>query len=231
MTSEAQNTANRANAQSSTGPRTTEGKARVARNSVTLGLFAARDLVHPEEQPEYDELRDALEAELFPATVMERTLAMEILHATWRLRRCSLTEAALNPDDAEAMAAAQASIDRARANARNCLHRATTGLSPFQTERCLRAQLAPDVPETLAIHQAIAKTSPMRPAVVSTNANSTTSITSKPSSPPPHSSREMRPTRPTRRRNPIRRTSRASCKTNPISLFRRRPTVTGMTAN
>jgi len=158
MTSEAQNKANRANARFSTGPRTPEGKARVGRNSVTLGLFAACDLVHPEEQPEYDELRDALEGELVPATVMERTLAMEILHATWRLRRCSLTEAALNPDDAEGMASAQATIDRARANVRNSLHRATADLSRLQTERYLRTQLAPGVPETLVSHQAIAKT-------------------------------------------------------------------------
>jgi hypothetical protein len=97
MASEAQNTANRLNAQASTGPRSPEGKSRVAQNSVKLGLFSARDLVLPEEQSEYDELRAALEAELLPATVMERTLAMEILHATWRLRRCALTEAGLVP--------------------------------------------------------------------------------------------------------------------------------------
>jgi len=83
---------------------------------------------------------------------------MEILHATWRLHRCSLTEAALNPDDAEAMASAQATIDRARANARNSLHRTTADLSRLQTERYIRAQLAPEVPETLVSHQAIAKT-------------------------------------------------------------------------
>ena len=158
MTSEAQQTANRANAQSSTGPRTAAGKARVAQNAATLGLFAARDLVLPEEQAEYDELRTDLEAEILPATVMERTLAMEILHATWRLRRCALTEAGLNPEDEETMAKTQATIDRARAHARNNLHRATADLSRLQTERHLRAQLSPEVPQDLASQQAIAKT-------------------------------------------------------------------------
>ena len=158
MTSESQIAANRLNAQASTGPRTAEGKARVARNSAKLGLFAARDLVLPEEQAEYDELRSDLEAEILPATVMERTLAMEILHATWRLRRCALTEASLDPDDPEAMDATQATIDRARAHARNNLHCATADLSRLQTERHLRAQLAPEAPEDLASHQAIAKT-------------------------------------------------------------------------
>jgi hypothetical protein len=56
------------------------------------------------------------------------------------------------------MAAAQATIDRARAHARNNLHRATADLSRLQTERCLRARLAPEVPEALVSHQAIAKT-------------------------------------------------------------------------
>ena len=157
MTSEAQQKANRTNAESSTGPRTPEGKARAARNSVKRGLFAARDLVLPEEQAEYDELRTDLEAETLPATVMERTLAMEILHATWRLRRCALTEAGLSPDDEETMAKTQATIDRARAHARNNLHRATADLSRLQTERHLRAQLAPEAPEDLASRQAIAK--------------------------------------------------------------------------
>jgi hypothetical protein len=92
MTSEAQTAANRHNAQQSTGPRSPEARARVSQNSVTLGLFAARDIVRPDEQSEYDELRAALEDELLPATVMERTLAMEILHAKWRLRRCAVPQ-------------------------------------------------------------------------------------------------------------------------------------------
>jgi hypothetical protein len=151
MTSEARIQANRINAQSSTGPRSQEAKARVSQNSVTLGLFTSRDLIRPEEKTEYEELRAALEAELLPATVMERTLAMEILHATWRLRRCALTEAGLDSADASE------AIDRARAHARNNLRRATAELSRLQTERHLRAQLKADTPETLVSHQSLTK--------------------------------------------------------------------------
>ena len=95
MLTDAKFAANQANAQHSTGPRTPEGKAAVSQNSATFGLFAARDLVRPEDQSEYDELRAGLEAELCPATTMERTHAMEILHASWRLRRCAVVEAGL----------------------------------------------------------------------------------------------------------------------------------------
>jgi hypothetical protein len=67
MLTDAKLNANRANAQSSTGPRTPEGKAKVALNSATHGLFSSRDLVLPDEQAEYDELRANLEPELRPA--------------------------------------------------------------------------------------------------------------------------------------------------------------------
>ena len=62
MLTDAKFAANQANAQHSTGPRTPEGKAAVSQNSATFGLFAARDLVRPEDQSEYDELRAGLEA-------------------------------------------------------------------------------------------------------------------------------------------------------------------------
>ncbi len=156
--------ANRLNAAASTGPRTAEGKARVAQNSVTLGLFASRDIVRPEEKEEYDELRNALESELLPATVMERTLALEILHATWRLRRCAVVEAGLaaaletDPMDNDDARPTQTAVDRARAHARNHLRRASADLSRLQTERHLKAQLESETPEALVSHQAIAKT-------------------------------------------------------------------------
>jgi len=159
--SQAQILANQLNALASSGPRTPEGKARVAQNSVTLGLFASRDLVRPEEQSEYDELRAALEAELLPATVMERTHAMEILHATWRLRRCAVTEAGLDPAEHDATSATQLAIDRARAHARNNLRRASADLSRLQTERHLKSRLesdTPDTAETMVSHQSVVKT-------------------------------------------------------------------------
>jgi hypothetical protein len=107
MLTDAKLAANQANARHSTGPNTPEGKATVAENSSTLGLFCSRDLVRPEEEAEYLELRDSFESDLRSATAMERTHAVEILHATWRLRRCAqdppvfrqrLTEPELMPE-------------------------------------------------------------------------------------------------------------------------------------
>ena len=156
LNTDARQTANQANAQNSTGPKTPEGKATVSQNAVSLGLFSSRDLVRPEEQSEYDELRASLESDLRPATAMERTHAMEILHAAWRLRRCAQVEAnllastlesGLDPmEQAAATAQAavtQATVDRARAHARNNLRLASQDLSRLQTERQLRAELNP----------------------------------------------------------------------------------------
>jgi len=167
MTSPAQIRANQTNSQASSGPRSPESKARVAQNSVTHGLFAAHDIVRPEEQPEYDDLRAALEAELLPETTMERTHAKEILHATWRLRRCAIVEgnltqstidSGLDPMENPETAATQTAIDRARAHARNNLRRAAADLSKLQTERYLRTQLAPETPGNLMSHQTVTNT-------------------------------------------------------------------------
>lgn len=170
MLTDAKLAANQANAQHSTGPKTAQGKAAVAQNSATLGLFCSRDLVRPEEQSEYDELRDSLQSDLRPANAMERTHAMEILHATWRLRRCAQVEAnllaptlesGLDPMENTAAAATQATVDRARAHARNNLRLASQDLSRLQTERQLRAELNPDTepePAGLASRAAISKT-------------------------------------------------------------------------
>jgi len=158
MLTDAKLNANRANAQASTGPRTPEGKAKVALNSATHGLFSSRDLVLPDEQAEYDQLRADLEAELCPATALERTHAAEILHAAWRLRRCALAEAGLTTDST--VQSGLDPIDRARAHARNNLRRATEDLSRLQTERQLRAELNPDSgpePEGLVSRQNIAR--------------------------------------------------------------------------
>ena len=46
--------ANRRNAQKSTGPKTPEGQKTVSRNAITHGLTAARAVVLPEEQQEFE---------------------------------------------------------------------------------------------------------------------------------------------------------------------------------
>ncbi len=94
--------ANRRNAKKSTGPRTPDGKARVARNALKHGLAAARFTLMPElgESPEeFAAHRTTLLADLAPRTPQETHLAERIaigywlLHRTWRFEAASINRA------------------------------------------------------------------------------------------------------------------------------------------
>jgi hypothetical protein len=149
MSTEAQIAANRRNAEASTGPRSVEGKTRVSRNSTTFGLYSVGDVVRPGEESLYQTFCEDFQNELAPRGAMETTLAAEIIHAAWRLRRCAEAESTLatrgdastglDPMLDPATAAAQNSIDRARAQALRHFHRATAELRRLQKERPTRA--------------------------------------------------------------------------------------------
>jgi SEC-C motif len=145
MSTEAQIAANRRNAEASTGPRTAEGKARVSHNATAFGLYSAGDVVRPGEESLYQAFCEDFQTELAPQGAMETTLAAEIIHAAWRLRRCAAAESALeaqsdlDPMLDPATTAAQNSIDRARAQALRHLHRATAELRRLQKERRIPA--------------------------------------------------------------------------------------------
>jgi len=87
MATQAQILANRRNSEKSTGPRTAEGKAAVAKNATKHGLFANKDVVISENQADFDAFRDDMLAELAPAGTMESILAERIVSLTWRLKR------------------------------------------------------------------------------------------------------------------------------------------------
>jgi len=87
MSTEAQNHANRLNAQKSTGPRTSEGKAAVSQNAVKHGLLARQTVINSESQADFDLHRDRMLAELAPASPMESMLAERIVSLSWRLKR------------------------------------------------------------------------------------------------------------------------------------------------
>ena len=87
MATQAQILANRRNAQKSTGPKTAEGKAAVAKNATRHGLLAGQDVVIPENQADFDAFRDDMLAELAPVGVMESILAERMVSLTWRLKR------------------------------------------------------------------------------------------------------------------------------------------------
>jgi hypothetical protein len=100
------------------------------------GLFSVANFVRPAEQGIFSEFETGYLAELSPATSLEQTLAREIIHAAWRLRRCAGLEIA-PPEDLtdEELDRLQNSIDRARSAAQRTFHRSLKELRRLQGER------------------------------------------------------------------------------------------------
>jgi hypothetical protein len=99
-TSQARIDANRANAQHSTGPRTPEGKARVARNAVKHGLLSRQAVLPTDDRAEFDEFHAAMWLDLKAVGAREEMLAERIVAQYWRLRRAVRVEACLFDRDA-----------------------------------------------------------------------------------------------------------------------------------
>ena len=79
--------ANRANAQRSTGPRTPEGKARVAQNALTHGLTAKSLVLDEESQEAFHSLRRRMLEDLNPQGETECQLVEHMIVSRWRLTR------------------------------------------------------------------------------------------------------------------------------------------------
>lgn len=95
MSSDRQIATNQRNAQQSTGPRTPEGKAKVAVNAVKHGLTARDVVLMNETADEFESFRRALVADMAPQGELEQALAERIAIGFWRLRRVPMFEAAL----------------------------------------------------------------------------------------------------------------------------------------
>ena len=78
--------ANRENAKKSSGPRTSEGKERVALNALKHGLLAQRVVLPNEDDSEFATLSLGLEQRLQPAGELEELLVDMIAAGAWRLR-------------------------------------------------------------------------------------------------------------------------------------------------
>jgi hypothetical protein len=87
MSTESQINANRLNAQKSTGPKTPEGKAKVAQNAVTHGLTAFRPVLANEDPEEYTLFRDDFFRHHAPVGILEESLAQRAADTFWRLQR------------------------------------------------------------------------------------------------------------------------------------------------
>ena len=87
MSTQEQTNANRKNAESSTGPKTPEGKAVVSQNAVKHGFFAKNDVISGEDLAAYEQHRADIYDEFAPLTPTESVLTQRIASLTWRLMR------------------------------------------------------------------------------------------------------------------------------------------------
>lgn len=85
--SEAQLTANRANARLSTGPKSLDGKATSCLNAVKTGLTGRTVLLHTDDAAEYRRHVAAYEKEFAPVGQRECDLVQSIADTAWRLAR------------------------------------------------------------------------------------------------------------------------------------------------
>jgi hypothetical protein len=89
---EKQVAANRQNAQSSSGPRTEDGKAASRLNALKHGLTAETPVLPTEDEATHGRFRAALLDDLAPVGATEELLVDEIAELSWRLRRATTVE-------------------------------------------------------------------------------------------------------------------------------------------
>lgn len=92
--SDKQRTANQANAQKSTGPRTEEGKRKSSQNALKHGVLAKAILIEGECEQGFLNLCKAYEREYNPQTPTEHSLVNKAVTAQWRALRAASLEAA-----------------------------------------------------------------------------------------------------------------------------------------
>ena len=143
MASAAHFAANQANAQSSTGPSTPEGKARVSQNALQHGLTARHIVMRPDEQGEYNTLQNALLEELHPQGAVESVTFQELLHSAWTLHRFRRIEAEVSTGEIgdfmdPAVTAVLDRLSRYQSRAQRAYYKALSELRILQTNRALR---------------------------------------------------------------------------------------------
>jgi hypothetical protein len=95
MSSLARVQANRQNAQSSTGPRTAEGRQTSSLNAIRHGFTGQTMLLSAEETEPYQNFTDGLLKDLAPIGAHETALAHAIMNSRWRVNQISAMESGL----------------------------------------------------------------------------------------------------------------------------------------
>jgi hypothetical protein len=103
MATNRQITANRKNAQKSTGPRSSVGKSATKRNALAHGLRAAEILLPDEDESVFRQFQQELFDHFMPANALESEFAERIVGYLWRLRRCRRIESGLLGGGAQVM--------------------------------------------------------------------------------------------------------------------------------
>jgi hypothetical protein len=149
MATPAQITANRANAQKSTGPRSAEGKSVSRFNALKHGIDAASIVIPGEDPADYEALRAQYLHEYRPQSASESFHVDTLLRADWHKRRLQQVEADLyhtvlaeSPGDSLAavlLAESPAAkllvrVQRQIAAFERCWHRANTELRRARAE-------------------------------------------------------------------------------------------------
>jgi len=98
-TSTKQITANKQNAQKSSGPKTDQGKAVSKYNALKHGLLSKEVLLEDENSSDLSSLGKKLRTELAPASELELVLVERIIANVWRLRRVMQVEREMIEDD------------------------------------------------------------------------------------------------------------------------------------
>src|SRR5437868_6637666 len=104
MSTASQISANQANAQLSTGPRTAEGKIASSQNSACHGLTSEFAVLSHENATEFAQLSQRAIQEFQPSGIHEEFLVRRMIEARWRAARCQRLENVafelmLDPDD------------------------------------------------------------------------------------------------------------------------------------
>ena len=124
MATEAQMTANRKNAESSTGPTSQEGKARSSLNAIKTGLTARTMVFTPEDAQIYQQFSARLHTKYAPVDDDEKDLVQVIIDCEWRLRDVAPLEAAILAGGRD-----------------KCAHLVADVQDPVQREALLRAEI------------------------------------------------------------------------------------------
>ena len=95
MATQKQVLANQLNAQQSTGPASTEGKALIAKNALKHGVFSNQVLLDGKSKEEFEILHAQLYAHFKPQNFLEQLLCERAVAAAWRLARVTKMETIL----------------------------------------------------------------------------------------------------------------------------------------